>query len=76
MKNKDGGGCSGFVGTLATVSLTIAVLSLWTALSDWIFSINVWWFVVIFIIAAIKSNSCNSCCSVDSKKRSSKKKKK
>tara|TARA_Y100000310_G_C20118671_1_gene550451 strand:+ start:101 stop:328 length:228 start_codon:yes stop_codon:yes gene_type:complete len=75
MKNKDGCG-SDFVGTLATVSLTIAILSLWTALSDWVFGISVWWFVVIFIIASIKSNSGSSCCKTDSKKRSSKKKKK
>ncbi len=72
MKNKDDGCWSGFTGKIATISLTIAVLSLWTTLADMFFGISVWWFVIIFIIASIKSHSCGSCCSVESKKTTKK----
>jgi|TARA_B100001971_G_scaffold109373_1_gene100429 hypothetical protein len=78
MENTNGCLSNGFAGKVATISLTVAILSLWTALNDIVFGISVWWFVIIFIIAAIKSTQSMSCCCVDSKKttkkRTSKKK--
>ena len=80
MENTDGCLSRGFAGKIATISLTVAVLSLWTALRDRVFEISVWWFVIIFIIASMKSNTHGGCCNVDSKKttknRTSKKKRK
>jgi len=75
MENTEGCLSGAFAGKIATISLTVAVLSLWTALSDIVFGISVWWFVIIFIIASMKSNSYASCLSGYSKKRTSKKKK-